>query len=747
MKTKLFLLVWLISFSIFSQETLWLPANIINIDKTVIPSERVPSGYISYEIDLPAIANRLFTAPLITDNTASNTVLSIPNENGNFDNYNIYKSPTLPERLKNINHIYTYRGYNNTGAIASIVISPLGLRIEISRPGKPNLIIEPATKDLQYNIVYSKDRLRPIEFQCFTDSEPVTGDLNLTDMQIDDGILRTYRFAVGTTGEYSQFHVNRAINMGIIPSNATDAQKKTVVLAAVTETIDRINSVYERDLGVTLELVTNETDVIFLDPNTDPYDNSDIMSMLSNNTTVLNNYIGASNYDGGHLFSTYAGGGISGLGVICSSVKGRSVTGSTSPRTDTYDIDYVAHEIGHEFGCNHTFANSCYNNINRNTAVEPGSGSTIMAYAGVCNPNIKLHSDDYFNVISIIEAGNFISTYATCSINTNIGNHTPVINTVNYGSVYIPKSTPFVLTATATDQDTGDALTYCWEQVDNVPNNAPSSWVPNPTYTSGPAFRSYDPTTNHNRYFPTMINILNNTYGNTWEKLPSVNRTLTFAITVRDNHPGGGQTPYDYLQFSVDQNSGPFRITNLNSGETWQANQSKTITWDVAGTDSGLVNCSSVDILFSFDNGVTFPVTVASNIPNNGSATFNVPDYQNTNLGRIMVKAHNNYFFDMAKGRFTIQGAGSTAENNLQNLKIFPNPASQNIFVSFNTLNSPNKTIIKIYDVSGREVFHKNFETSLPFNKKIYVGHLKRGVYFIEINNGKQNGTQKIILN
>jgi len=746
MRTKLLFLSFLLSFSLFAQNHYW-KTSYINIDKEVISADRMPRQYRAFEVDIPAIQNILYPAPLITKNMASKVIYAIPDENGNLVNFKIYQSTTLPESLKSENHIYTYRGYSATGAIASIVISPLGLRIGISRPGKPDLIIEPATRDLQHNIVYTKDQISPKEFQCFTDSEPVAGDINLDAAKIDDGVLRTYRFAVGTTGEYSEYHVNRAVNLGIIPSNATDAQKKNVVLAAVTETIDRVNSVYERDFGVTLELVSNETDAIFLDPDTDPYNNSDIISMLNGNTNVLNTHIGSANYDGGHLFSTYAGGGISGLGIICnSSYKGRSVTGSTSPRTDSYDIDFVAHEIGHAFGCNHTFGNSCNDNRNLSTAIEPGSGSSIMAYAGVCSPNVQWHSDDYFHVISIAEASNFISSQATCSTNTNIGNHTPNINMVNYGNVHIPKSTPFMLTATATDQDASDVLTYCWEQIDAVTSSSVTSWRPNPTNTSGPAFRTYDPTTNNNRYFPKMVNILNNSYGNTWEKLPSVNRTLTFAITVRDNHVGGGQSPFDFLQFNVDAGTGPFRVTNMNSAETLQAGDTKTITWDVAGTDGGQVNCATVDILFSVDNGATFPVTIASNIPNNGSATFNVPNYQNTNLGRFMVKAHNNYFFDMAKGRFTIQGANGVVENNLHNLNIYPNPANQTVHISFDVTNKTNNIQIKMYDLSGREIYSKTFEPTDQFNQTINVGDYVRGIYFVRIDNGNQNAAQKLIL-
>jgi hypothetical protein len=747
MNVKILLLSLLFSFNVFAQNSFWKQAN-FSIDETIVPKDRMPNTYKTYEVDLTSLKQSLLNATDFKVSQDSNTFLNIPDEKGQLINFKIFKSSTLDQEVKNNSDIQTYRGYSNNGDIASIVVSKLGLFIGVLKADDKDFIIEPAGKNLNNVIVFSKDQLPPISFECLTDDKgnDLT-DITTNSTRIDDGLLRTYRFAVGTTGEYSQYHVNRAINAGIITSNASDSEKKNVVLAAVAVTIDRVNSVYERDFGVTLELVPNETNAIFLDPNNDPYDNSDIMSMLNGNTNVLNTQIGSNNYDGGHLFSTYAGGGISGLGIICGSSKGRSVTGSTSPVGDGYDIDYVAHEIGHAFGCHHTFANDCNGNRTLSTAVEPGSGSSIMAYAGVCSPNVQLHSDDYFHVMSISEAENFIQNYATCSTNTNIGNHAPSINTVNYGTVSIPKSTPFMLKANATDQDQGDALTYCWEQIDTPSSSSVTNWIPNSNYDNGPAFRTFDPTTNNVRYLPTMVNIVNNTYGNSWERLPAVDRTLTFVVTVRDNHPGGGQTPYDYLQFNVDSSTGPFRITNMSNGQTLQAGQTQTITWDVAGTDGSPINCNSVDILFSADNGTTFPVVVASNLPNNGSAQFTVPNYQNTTLGRFMVKAHNNYFFDVAHGRFTIQGVSGVAENNLPDLNIFPNPVKNNLNISFKVIDLQNNIKIQITDISGREVISKLFnENSSNFDKSIDISHLTKGIYFVRINNGENRAVKKIIV-
>jgi len=679
----------------------------------------------------------------------SEVIFDIPDENGMLIPYRVYQSHTMSSGLQEkAPEIRAYRafGLHNKADIASIVITPDALHIGILRTGKSDLVVQPAAQDGKKVILYTKENLPPIEFECYVNDTYSVPATDLRSPLIEDEVLRTYRFAVGVTGEYSQFHVDRAG----LDNTATDDEKKNVVLAAIVVTIDRINSVYERDLGVLLELVSTEKDVIFLDPNTDPYDNDDIMSMLNANTSVLNNYLGSNNYDGGHLFSTYPGGGISGLGIICSSIKAHSVTGLNNPVGDTYDIDFVAHEIGHAFGCNHTFANSCNNNRNLGTSMEPGSGSTIMGYAGVCAPNLQLHSDDYFHSVSIKEASDFVSNIATCSNNIDIGNHKPVINVINYGNdKYLPVNTPFILQATATDPD-NDPLTYCWEQHDEVGNNDSNitSWTPDANHTSGPEFRSYDPGTSGDRIFPIVSNIISGTYSNFWEVLPGVDRTMKFALRVRDNHPGGGQSPVEYVNLSFDANTGPFRITNMTDNETWQVLTDHTITWDVAGTDGGLVNCATVDILFSADDGQTFPYTVVENLPNNGSATFTMPDFLNTYAGRFMLKAHDNYFMDIAKGKFIITGSNAVPEEKLYaEFEVYPNPANEIVNVIFESLNSNEKIILQMYDTGGRMLFSKEFFKSKNIRQNIELSAYGKGIYFISLNNGKKIFIRKLIIN
>jgi len=736
-----FILILFINLSVYSQ-SFFKPVQQTQINRNFISGNKIPLKYKAYRINYQKIKEQLQNAPDFLSGKKYLLKISLPDEQGNFQTYKISKSLTLPEELSKKTGIQTFR-ISGTGASAetgSLSLTPYGLFVAVYRTGKSAFYIQPVNRHNEV-IVYDKLSLLPENFECYTPEQ--FEHQTSKNTQINDEILRVYRFAVGTTGEYSDYHIQNAINSGVISSDASDEEKKDVVLTAVSVTLDRVNSIYERDLGVTLSLISNEKDVIFLDPDTDPYDNDDIGQMASTNTDVLNNYLGAGNYDGGHLFSTYPDGGLSRMGVICGSYKADSVTGLSDPVGDAYDVDYVAHEIGHEFNCNHTFANSCNNNRNEETAVEPGSGSSIMGYAGVCSPNIQEHSDDYFHVISINEAADFISHYATCSNNVDTGNHAPEITVTNYGDVYIPKNTAFMLQATATDSD-DDILTYSWEQTDPVTNTSVYSWYPDADYDNGPLFRSYPPSMSNIRYFPVMNDILNGNYSNTWEVLPGVNREMNFKVTVRDNHTGSGQTPTAELSFQVDENSGPFRITNMDSDSNYEAGSQQTITWDVAGTDEAPVNCENVDILFSTDNGETFPYTIADNIPNSGSAEISIPDIENTSSGRFMIKAHNNYFFDITKGKISVT---DIENNDRESLKIYPNPSQTNINISFAPKDQKQKIYIYFIDVSGRIIMQRTYEPATYFMQNVNIKNLIKGLYLIQIVNGKHEEIKKIIIN
>lgn len=606
-----------------------------------------PTKYRTVSLNLPVLRTLLATA----EQENSTTQITLPLPDGKTARFEIWESsvmhPDLQVRYPEI-RCYTGRGIDDPQAIIKCDLTPWGFHAMTFSPSAGSFFIDPYFHgDAGIGIVYFKkdyQRRKNENYACLTTSEAsdnweeITQEapsLHKDEPEAGDCKLRKYRLALACTGEYAAFHGNT----------------KALVLAAYNSSMNRVNGVYEKDLAVTMQLIANTDTLIFLNATTDPYTNNNGGTMLGQNQTTVTQRIGAANYDIGHVFST-GGGGIAGLGVVCNNTsKANGVTGSGAPIGDAFDIDYVAHEMGHQFGGNHCFNNSCGGNINSSTAMEPGSGSTIMGYAGICPPDVQSNSDDYFHAINIQEISAFTNTGTGngCPVKTVTGNTAPTVGNVpNYT---IPKSTPFALTASGSDID-GDVLTYCWEQMDNQSATMP----PVSTSTGGPLFRSYDPATSPTRYFPRLPDLISNT-NSQWEELPGVARSMNFRVVVRDNHAGAGCTKEDNVTLTVAGTAGPFVVTVPNTNVTWYALEEKLVTWNVTGTDLPPVNCSNVKITLSSDGGYTYPTVLAESVPNNGSALITVPYDVTSTTCRVKVEGAGNVFFDISNTNFTIQGS------------------------------------------------------------------------------------------
>ncbi|MBK13144.1 MAG: hypothetical protein CL849_06380 [Crocinitomicaceae bacterium] len=484
-------------------------------------------------------------------------------------------------------------------------------------------------------------------------------------MGIDDGMItqrlgppygqtrRNYALALACTGEYGQFHG------GTVSS----------VLSAMNTTINRINSIVEPELAIRLNLVSNNDDLIFLNGSTDPYSNTNTSAMLSQNQTTCDNIIGFGQYDIGHVFAT-GGGGVAYLSSVCSSVKAGGVSGLSAPIGDPFDVDYVGHEMGHQFGCNHTFNNSCSGNRSSADAYEPGSGSTIMSYSGICAPNLQSFSDDVYHVNSLIEGSNYLHSGFgnSCSSQNSSGNSAPSVS-VGASGFSIPASTPFELSATGSDPNLGTLLTYSWEQYDLGPTTANGDNNLNNPSGNAPCIRSFPPVTSPIRVVPKLGSLLSNqiSFG---EHLPDYNRTLTFKCTVRDNNPGCGGVAVATKSFLVDASTGPFEVDYPNNNITRPGNSNLTILWDVAGTDGGNVDCANVDIFLSADGGYTWPYQLAEAVPNDGEHVVLLPAITTTQA-RIKVKGHNNIFFDISNSNFTLNEIDGCTDPNACNYDDF----------------------------------------------------------------------------
>lgn len=744
-KSLLFLGLMIVGLGMNAQTAVWQKVSSAATQNR--PTEfrnSTPQEFDLFKLNTPALKNLLAQAPERFSATSS-VIVQLPTNNGELQNFRVYEASTMAPELQamypNIRS-YTAQGIDDKTAIARFSVSDYGVNVSISSANYSTIYIDPYTKDKNYYISYNLNKL-PANggFECLVEDAmgpemPV--DLN---RNANDGKLRTFRLALACTGEYAQYHLN---DQGVSPS-ATDEVKKAAVLSAMNVTMTRINGIYERDLAVTMVLVPNTSDLIFLNGATDPYSNMEGATMLSQNQAQCDQKIGNANYDIGHVFST-GGGGIAGLRVPCvTGQKARGVTGLDFPIGDNFNIDFVAHEMGHQFGANHTFNNFCGGNRNNGTAMEVGSGSTIMSYAGVCFPSVQNHSDDYFHAISLQEIWSNLTTgNSQCAVKTDTNNAPPVADA---GSNYtIPKSTPFVLTGSATDPNAEDALTHCWEQM----NPQTSTQPPVNTSNQGPTFRSLSPMSTPERYFPSLSFIVSGNLGgnntNRWEVVPAVARIINFRYTVRDNFAGGASSAHSDMKVTVDAGSGPFVVTSQSTNSIWDTGTTQTITWDVAGTDAAPINCANVDIFFSSDTGQTFPVTLALNQPNTGSAVVNVPNL-NTIKGRVMVKASDNVFLNVNSATIIVQGTVGVDDLTFADFSVYPNPSDGKFNLSF-TPDSNDDIQVSLYDLRGRLINQVNYDDSLTnglFNKQLDYSYIDRGMYFLVVKNGTKKATKKIV--
>jgi hypothetical protein len=518
-------------------------------------------------------------------------------------------------------------------------------------------------------------------------------------------IRRTYRLALASDPSYA----------ASVSSAGDDAATVNAKVSAAKQTlISRVDQVYGDDLGVNLVLVAGNsalnfnTASAFTTAYTSAVTNcySSNAQALAQNQTVVDNAIGSANYDIGHLaFGPDGdGGGIADLGVVGhAGVKAQGCTGLSVPYGDFFAIDYVAHEMGHEFGGDHTFdgtTNSCGGgNRNQSTSVEPGSGSSIMAYAGICgNDDLQSHSDPYFSERSIQEIQTYITANATQGgTPVTTANHSPVVGAP--APVTIPVQTPFTLTGSATDAD-GDSLVYTWEQ--NDPGQGAGTLLTSNAKPSGPLFRQFSfrsaetdadaaqspapgenaATAEASRTFPDPAQIAagDTDQGGSCstvsgaptpaqidcysEYLPTPawvgtgGRAMHFRLTARDRFlTGGGASSADVTV--TTSGSTPFAVTSQGTATALPGDAPAAVTWNVAGTTAAPFNVAAVKISYSTDGGLTFPTVLAASTPNDGSESVTVPNAATT-AGRFKVEAIGNVFFDVNHADLTVTASGAT---------------------------------------------------------------------------------------
>lgn len=605
-------------------------------------------GFSVMSLNEEGFRNRLKQAPKRDRNSnAEELLISLPDEHGNLILFTVYEAPVLATGLSKLYpEIKSYIGFGKKRKVrVRFSVSPQGVQHMMTFLDGHTVFMEKLRKDRSEYIIYARDSRTTLKgTNCSTEVAKLS-KINFSALRDNnDQTLRVYELAVSTTGEYTAFHG------GTVQG----------ALSAINATVTRVNEVYEIDLGISLVVVNETSNVIFLDPETDPYESSGLNSTVQ---TVLSNQVGEENYDIGHLFHQASDNGNAGcIGCVCiDGRKGSAFSATTEPTGDVFDIDYVSHEIGHQFGANHTWS---FESEGFGVNHEPGSGTTIMGYAGITGSNnVQLNSDPYFHYSSIDQITDYIAT-TTCDEEITLNNNPPVATA---GSDYIiPKGTAFVLEGSATDPDLSDPtsediLTYTWEQIDDgVITNSNFG----PSNTLGANFRSIPPSTDPVRFFPRLERIIggnltqiNPSLNDAWETVSEVGRTFNFALTVRDNVSGAGQTNSDLIEITVEEDSGPFVVTSQTDAVTWKSGEVETISWDVARTNSAPINTFEVDILMSLDGGITFPVILVQNTENDGSHKFVVPGGIDTTNGRLMIRASDNIFLAVNSGIITVEGS------------------------------------------------------------------------------------------
>ncbi|KAB8154402.1 T9SS type A sorting domain-containing protein [Kordia sp. TARA_039_SRF] len=658
--------IFLISSVGFAQNNDWKKLQTVTDTESVSKLNLSEQKVNYFELNLESFKQQLNSAPFRGTTFNSNTVLQIPGIDGKLETFKMYEASVFaPELAAKFPDIKSYVGFSqeNYGAEVRLSISHKGVQTMISYPNRPTVFMQPAGSDITNYVVYTRDaRTSSVsEFNCTTIDEVqsrLTDDSNVQLEDANDQILRTFRIAISVTGEYTQYH----------GGTVADA------MAAINATMTRVNAIFEVDMAVTFEVIANNDTIVFTNANSDPYSPASSGAGGAWNLE-LQNYltgsIGNAAYDIGHLFGASGGGGNAGcIGCVCvddtastnDRNKGSAYTSPADaiPEGDTFDVDYVAHEIGHQMGANHTWA---FNTEGTGVNSEPGSGSTVMAYAGITGANnVQQNSDPYFHYHSIRQVLDNLVTRTCWQANGSpvIANNPP---SADAGSNHvIPQGTAYVLRGSATDPDSGDTLTYCWEQTDSgqVTNSSFG-----PTVSNGSMNRSLSPTTSPNRYIPKLSRVAsgnltqtNPTINSAWETVATVDRTMNWALTVRDREPTatglGGQTSYDTMSIQVTTAAGPFTVTSQTSNVSWEMGTTQTVTWNVANTNIAPVNTTNVNILLSVDGGATFPYTLATNVPNDGSQQVTIPVTPATSQARVIVEGAGNIFFAMNSSNFTL---------------------------------------------------------------------------------------------
>lgn len=603
----------------------------------------------SYTVNLQSLRDILKEA-VETGKGAQAVTVSLPTAEGKIERFAVYSNPVMEKSMADRYQLGSYVGVgiDDPSKYLRFSTSPNDMQSMIIKEGIFQFIEPISTDKKTYGVFYkTKEKGDMHGFECNEDHD-VKDISNLVEngkkMLSNIGITnratntkyRTFRMAMAATGEYTQFHGGTVAG----------------AVAAINNTMTRINGVFERDFGAHFNIL-DLPGIIYTDPATDFYTPQAAATDPSLNLQLqqkLTADVGNANYDIGHVFHRNAGqsrnGNAGGIGIVCTNpatnislAKGSAFSMSPDPVGEVFDL-MAAHEMGHQLGANHTFS---MRTEASGANVEPWGGTTIMGYPGITQDNIQANMDGYFHYKSIAQVLNNLESKVACGDIIDIVNNTaPVITPLTNHS--IPKGTAYYLDAVTVDAE-GDPVTYTWEQYNSVGDrntiSGDSGWGYN---AEGAIARSLPGTGSSRRYFPKLETVLNGvlTDKQVWETVSYIPRILNYAVTVRDQNAMRPMTSTAETVVTVGTD-GPFKFSGFTTATVLYNDTTNTITWDTANTNNAPYNVAAVKIDYTTNNGSTWTDLVAS-APNTGSYVVQMPANV-TGAIKLRISAIGNIFY------------------------------------------------------------------------------------------------------
>lgn len=523
-----------------------------------------------------------------------------------------------------------------------------------------------------------------------------------------------YRLALSASGEYTRF-------WGGVSNT----------FSAMASTINALNAIFERDLGIHLVLITDSRFLIFQDPATDPF----IFDGNQNaqNQRVLSETLNSRDYDMGHLLMATENGasfGLAVVGSVCDNFfKGSAFTVFSDPSDYNEWIDLLAHEIGHQLGANHSFSH-CGGFEPGLLPFEPGSGSTIMAYGGleVCgDDNFVANSSDYFHTANIEEIFQFtrLEQGRTCAFIEEKAIAFPEIDLSGLQK-NIPAATPFELEANITTAHSLDLLSFCWEQMDGL-RQLPLG----ETSSGSPLFRSFPPSLNSKRTFPD--------YNSLWsganppeEQLPAFSTELNFRLTLRSLEEDLNAINWQDVTLSVSGQAGPFTVYTADEPTVWEMGSTQVIEWEVAATNQPPVNAELVDIFLVTDSAGQETFLLAGRLPNTGIAEVEVPFMEEEIKGRLKIKGHDHLFFNISNAAVQISFSEPTQTREEQlshSITVFPNPITEETLTILCDPQRIQLVEMRIWNTLGQLLWQEQN----PTTQLAWPAQIDAGTYLLDI--------------